>query len=161
VSGTTASKTTARAADPLAIRPTAQGVAVGEVRVERDAGGQIVRVMRRANPLNDPLNELDDQSSEDGSADGAERGGMGGSDGDGDRRETEVVRELERQAARPVDKPVRHQSGREVEWLERLVASHGDDTAAMARDMKLNPMQQTEADIARRMRKWKAARRES
>jgi len=33
------------------------------------------------------------------------------------------------------------------------VARHGDDTRAMARDAKLNPMQQTAADIAKRIKK--------
>jgi nucleolar protein 16 len=48
---------------------------------------------------------------------------------------------------------VRRQSEREVEWLRRLAERHGDDTGAMARDIKLNPMQQTAADIKRRLKK--------
>ena len=76
----------------------------------------------------------------------------------------------------------RHQSQQEIEWIERLVQKHGKvrqedadrgqqggikeaesggksvidlDFAAMARDARLNPMQQTEADIRRRVEKWK------
>ncbi|KAL9108503.1 MAG: hypothetical protein Q9227_006718 [Pyrenula ochraceoflavens] len=48
----------------------------------------------------------------------------------------------------------RQQSDREREWLCRLVKKHGDNVAAMARDMKLNPMQQTEADIRKRLEKF-------
>jgi nucleolar protein 16 len=75
------------------------------------------------------------------------------------RKGAKVVRQLEAEARRPVEKKVRHQSEREKEWLARLVERHGDDTAAMARDMKLNPMQQTEADIARRIKKWKESQK--
>jgi nucleolar protein 16 len=38
-----------------------------------------------------------------------------------------------------------------------LVAKHGDNLRAMARDKKLNPMQQTEADLGRRIKKWRAS----
>ncbi len=64
-----------------------------------------------------------------------------------------MIRALEREASRPTEKTVRRQSDREVEWLQRLVERHADDTAAMASDMKLNPMQQTAADIRRRLKK--------
>ena len=72
----------------------------------------------------------------------------------------DVVTELEKQAAAQEEllknrKP-RHQSKREEEWLERLIQKYGDDTAQMAKDRKLNPMQQTEADIARRLKKMRA-----
>lgn len=65
------------------------------------------------------------------------------------------MKQLEDEANRPVEKKPRTASSREAEWLQLLVDRHGDDTAAMARDRKLNPMQQTAADIARRIRKWK------
>ena len=68
---------------------------------------------------------------------------------------TEIVRELEEMASRPEIKRPRHVSEREAEWLGRLIEKHGDDTGAMARDLRLNPMQQTARDIARRIRKMR------
>ncbi|KAK2877130.1 Nucleolar protein 16 [Arthroderma sp. PD_2] len=135
----------------------------GEARVERDPDtGKILRVIsadsedrgtvevagrkrRRDNPLDDPLEDLPEDT--DMALDGL-RGTSSSSD---------VVAELERQAAiqeeQLKNKKPRHQSKREEEWLEALVQKYGDDTARMARDKKLNRMQQTEADIARRLRK--------
>jgi nucleolar protein 16 len=66
----------------------------------------------------------------------------------------EVVEALEDLAAREKKKEPRKQSVREREWIERLVAKYGDDSGAMMRDRKLNPMQQTEADIRRRLNKY-------
>ncbi|PHH84752.1 hypothetical protein CDD83_1439 [Cordyceps sp. RAO-2017] len=66
---------------------------------------------------------------------------------------TDVVRSLLELARSPAPRRPRHQSAAETEWLRRLVARHGCDTAAMARDRRLNPMQQTAADIARRIAK--------
>jgi nucleolar protein 16 len=37
------------------------------------------------------------------------------------------------------------------------VSRYGDDYGKMARDRKLNPMQQTETDIKKRVKKWKAS----
>lgn len=143
------------AQDPLAVTPTSgAGVAgsIRSVRVERDADGKIVRVFHRANPLNDPLNDI-----EAGSDDGEE--GWGGveeedeedEEGKGGNKETRVVDLLEVEANRPTEKYKRHQSEREREWIERLVAKHGDNTAAMARDHRLNPMQQTEASLKKKL----------
>jgi nucleolar protein 16 len=131
---------------------------VQEVKVERDASGRITRVVRDTNPLNDPLNDLDaDSDAEAQQAREQEQqrryeAWSGFQEGEGGER-PEVLRALEREANQPTEKTVRHQSGREVEWLQRLVARHGDDTAAMVRDVKLNPMQQTAADIRRRLKK--------
>ncbi|KAL2179014.1 ribosome biogenesis protein Nop16 [Thermothelomyces heterothallicus CBS 202.75] len=158
------------AADPLAVRSGDHGLLqVREVKVERDSSGRITRVLRGDNPLNDPLNDLDsdpeeeEKEKEKKAGDGQQRkrheewGGFGDDDDDDDNDDDsgkpEVLRALEREASRPVEKAVRHQSERELEWLRRLVARHGQDTAAMARDMKLNPMQQTAADIRKRLRK--------
>lgn len=148
--------------DPFAIQGATAAAATAEVQVERDESGKITRVVRagrrkRANPLNDPLVELD-TDSEAGSAEEEEDDGnaeeWGGFGGDDDEQ-TEIVRQLEDEANRPVEKKPRTASTREAEWLQSLVDRHGDDTAAMARDAKLNPMQQTAADIARRIRKWR------
>jgi nucleolar protein 16 len=124
-------------------------------------------VLRDENPLGDPLNDLDSDEEEEGEAGlqlqreqaqaqarqrkYEEWSGFGGEGEEGDR--PEVLRALEREANRPTEKTVRHQSERELEWLKRLADKHGDDTAAMARDVKLNPMQQTAADIRRRLKK--------
>ncbi|KAK3904403.1 ribosome biogenesis protein Nop16 [Staphylotrichum tortipilum] len=145
--------------DPLAVHSADQGLLhIREVRVERDASGRITRVLRDANPLVDPLNEFDsdsDSDSEERKKVEAEKQRRyeewSGFAEDGDR--PEVVRALEREANRPTEKTVRRQSTREVEWLRRLVERHGANTGAMARDVRLNPMQQTAADIGRRLRK--------
>ncbi|OTA98627.1 hypothetical protein M426DRAFT_107446 [Hypoxylon sp. CI-4A] len=137
--------------DPFAIsRP--KGAVISEVRVERDENGRIIRILDRPkeNPLNDLLNDLDSDEDEDEDMDGEEWGGIGETeDGHG------IVPQLESQATRPLTKRVRTQSKREAEWLQQLVDKYGEDTKAMARDRKLNPMQQTEADITRRIKKWK------
>ncbi|RYP72150.1 hypothetical protein DL771_004384 [Monosporascus sp. 5C6A] len=167
-----------RAADPFAIAPGAESV-IGEARVERDASGQIVRIIEAStskkrtlragnNPLNDPLNDplaaLDSDYS-DSEGEGGERdnpaeewGGIDDDDDDdgGEGKTGKIVRQLEAEANRPVEKKPRTQSKREREWVAELVRKHGDDVRAMVRDRVLNPMQQTEADIARRIRKWKA-----
>jgi nucleolar protein 16 len=125
----------------------------GEARVERDPEtGAILRVIRHQsernrNPLNDPLAALSD-GSEGEERDTSRHKGVG-------LTATGIVAELEMQASMVVEKKPRKQSQRGREWVERLVQRYGDDTKAMARDRKLNPMQQTEADIARRVRKWR------
>ncbi|PNY25483.1 Nucleolar protein 16, partial [Tolypocladium capitatum] len=151
--------TTARPSpsDPFAITTIGEAV-VSEARVERDADGKIVRVLGHPadNPLHDPLAALDSDSDPEGDGDGAEWGGIaeaearaGGS--------TDVVRSLIEESHNPAPRKPRHQSEGEREWLERLVAKHGDDAQAMARDGKLNPMQQTAADLARRIKLLKSA----
>ncbi|KAF9881210.1 nucleolar protein 16 [Colletotrichum karsti] len=142
------------ARDPFAIAPTEHAV-VDEARVERDEDGKIVRIhytkSTRANPLNDPLNDLEEDSEEEEEKEDEEEE-WGGID---DESRPEVIRLLEKEASRGELKKPRHMSQQEREWLERLIAKHGDDAQAMARDRKLNPMQQTAADIARRIRKFK------
>ncbi|KIV81084.1 hypothetical protein PV11_08534 [Exophiala sideris] len=125
--------------------------ATQEVQVERDPEtGRIIRVIRpdpdeNDNPLNDPLNDIMDMDYEEAPT----------------RPQTDVVAALEAQAAEEEEwlatkKQPRKQSQREEEWISSLVEKHGDDIKAMVRDRKLNPMQQTEGDISRRVRKWKA-----
>ncbi|KAK3684802.1 ribosome biogenesis protein Nop16 [Podospora appendiculata] len=141
--------------DPLAIKSADHGMLrIQEVRVERDAAGKIIRVIRDANPLDDPLNALDDYAATNAMADdGEEWGGIEDKDSHGRQSRPAVICELERQASVPEEKHLRHQSERETEWLQRLIAKHGDDVSAMARDAKLNPMQQTRGDLARRLKK--------
>ncbi|KAK5048058.1 hypothetical protein LTR84_006248 [Exophiala bonariae] len=127
-----------------------------EIQVERDPEtGKILRVIHpeteaetNFNPLNDPLNEPMDVEADEP----VRRTQM----------QNDIISQLEAQAAHEeemlLNKRPRHQSSREEEWITRLVEKHGDDVRAMVRDKKLNPMQQTEGDIARRLRKWKASR---
>lgn len=128
-----------------------------ETRVERDPEtGRILRIIksdgaadetvRRAqkNPLNDPLADLSDEDEFSESTD----------------RPNAVVADLEAQvqeeaAALAKKRRPRQQSKREEDWIERLVDRYGDDIKAMARDLKLNPLQQSEGDLGRRVGKWK------
>ncbi|PFH56291.1 hypothetical protein XA68_16762 [Ophiocordyceps unilateralis] len=124
--------------DALAIAPLEQAV-VSEAKVQRDADGKIVRVLRQSSPL-DSDEALDDDDDDD-------------DDDEDDAGASEVVRSLIAMARNPAPKKPRHQSDMERQWLQRLVARHGSNTAAMARDRRLNPMQQTASDIARRIGK--------
>ncbi|CUS21938.1 LAQU0S04e04280g1_1 [Lachancea quebecensis] len=71
------------------------------------------------------------------------------------QQETTTVKELKAFAARPVVTKVRTPSEREELWLKSLYEKHGDDYRKMFFDKKLNVMQQTEADIRKRVIKWK------
>ncbi|KAI8178079.1 Nucleolar protein 16 [Colletotrichum sp. SAR 10_86] len=139
------------APSPFDIAPMEQAI-VDEARVERDENGKIVRIhyskSSRANPLNDPLNDIEADSDEEEEEETEEWGGID------DESRPEVIRLLEKEASRGELKKPRHMSQQEKEWLERLIAKHGDNAEAMARDRKLNPMQQTSADIARRLRRF-------
>lgn len=99
------------------------------------------------NPLNDPLNEVlgEDEEMEEWN---------GFAMVPSERSENPVIRQLEEAARNGARKAPRSQSQREVEWLERLVNKYGDDYGRMSRDPKLNPMQQTAADIKKRVKKW-------
>lgn len=109
--------------------------------------GAIVSVQHekseRENPLRDPLNELSDSEDEE-VLEGSHRG---------------IVPELEEQARYSRPKRPRMQSQREREWIERLVERWGDDWGGMFRDRKLNPQQQSEGDLKRRIGVWKGGKR--
>ncbi|KXH36213.1 ribosome biogenesis protein Nop16 [Colletotrichum simmondsii] len=144
-------KATSAQRDPFAISTTEEAV-FEEARVERDADGKIIKIHyasanKRPNPLNDPLNALE-EDSDDEEENEEEWGGID------DESRPEVIRLLEKEAALPEIKKPRHISQQEREWLERLIAKHGDDYDAMVRDRKLNPMQQTKGDIARRVKRF-------
>ena len=121
----------------------------GEVKVERDASGNIARIIRtdrtRTNPLNDPLNEM---------ASDNENGALEVKVVE-DRPTKGIVGELIVQSENVALKTPRKQSKREEEWVERLVDKYGHDFVKMARDRKLNPMQQSEGDLRRRVRRWR------
>ncbi|OBT78586.1 hypothetical protein VF21_02243 [Pseudogymnoascus sp. 05NY08] len=124
-------------------------IAPQTARVERDESGKIIKVIhshtKKANPLNDPLNELESGDEEDDA--------MGGFEGFEDEK-NEVVRQLEEQALRVAEKKPRKQSVREQEWCQRLSEKWGEDYKGMVKDRRLNPMQQNEPDIKRRIGKW-------
>ena len=67
-----------------------------------------------------------------------------------------IVAELEAAArAGGGQKRPRMQSRREEEWIARLVGRWGDDFRGMVRDRRLNPGQQTEGDLRRRVKRWR------
>jgi nucleolar protein 16 len=128
-----------------------------EVEVERDPEtGKIIRVISdpsqsRLNPLNDPLNDIVDLDEDDG----VEEWNGFAMVPEGTESENPVIRQLEEAARNGVRKAPRVQSTREEEWIQRLWEKYGDDYAKMFRDRKLNPMQQSEGDLKRRVKKWK------
>ena len=128
----------------------AKSKGAAEVKVERDpVTGAILKIIRdpreKSNPLRDPFRDLD-TDSEDEEEPGNE---MEQSDS------TTVVRQLEDQAKLVAPRRPRQQSHREKDWIAKLVEKYGEDYSRMARDRKLNPMQQTEADIRKRAVTWK------
>lgn len=129
--------------------------AVSEIGVETDPRtGAVLRVVddtqKKPNPLGDPLNDLEDSDPEEWEGfDNIPTAKTG--------TETETVAKLEDLASKGERKAPRRQSTREKEWIERLVEKYGDDYGKMFRDVKLNPMQQSEGDIKRRVLRWKKA----
>ena len=120
----------------------------GLARIERDPEtGAIVRVLSDTlgssndNPLNDSLNEITELRQDNSRISYSERG---------------IIKELEEQASVEVKKRPRQQSRREEDWIAQLVEKYGDNYMGMVRDRKLNPYQQSEGDLARRVRRWKA-----
>ena len=114
-------------------------------QIERDPEtGAITRVIHSLsnndNPLNDPLNHIVTDSEDDET----EHAGNPG-----------IIKALEEQATMEVKKRPRQQSKREEEWVSDLVQKYGDNYLAMAKDRKLNPYQQTEGDLRRRIKRWK------
>ena len=154
----TASNSTANALNIVSSKPHPTSADLEEIEVERDPEtGAIVRIIGgdndadaiNDNPLNDPLNELDD-------AEGEEWTGFAMVPNESS--DNPVIRQLEAAARNGVRKAPRGQSQRETEWVERLVEKYGEDYDKMARDARLNPMQQTAADIRKRVKKWKSTR---
>lgn len=140
--------------DPFAITSVEKAI-ISEAKVERDEDGNIIRVLGRApkaNPLNDLLNNLDSEDEEEEGDDDEEWGGIAEKEAE-EEGTTDVVKSLIEESHNPAPKMVRYQSEREREWLDALVGKYGDDYGRMARDAKLNPMQQTARDIAKRIKK--------
>jgi nucleolar protein 16 len=136
---------------------TAQ-IEVGEAKIERDPEtGKIVRVLDegtvQANPLHDPLNRFDSDSENFDV--GFDQHGHPTNGIAAKAANTAVVAQLEKEARRPEKKYKHKQSEGEKAFIAELVAKHGDDYAAMARDMKTNYMQRSGGDLKRRVRKWR------
>lgn len=156
--------------DPLHINSSAKAnlqLDPQEVRVERDPEtGKILRVIRddeeeeeneieiagrkrkRTNPLGDPLTEIE------------EGGGASSRQTKTTSSEpSDFVKELEQRVAQEEEavkkRRPRQQSKREEEWIQRLIEKHGDNIQAMVWDRKLNPYQQSEGDLRRRIRIYK------
>ena len=139
-----------RRKDTLSIPTSHRSSELGtsEVKVTRDpTTGAITSVQHekseRENPLRDPLNDFSDPGDEEAE----ESSGWG------------IVPELEEQARYSRPKRPRMQSQREREWVERLVERWGDDWGGMFRDRKLNPQQQSEGDLKKRVGVWKSGKR--
>ena len=144
-------KTTgAKPLDPLSVSSRLSTTVIPtETQVERDPKtGAIIRVIhpfldKNENPLNDPLNEI----SKEGDAAMMKLSTNG------------IIRRLEEQASVEVKQRPRKQSKREAEWISDLVQNYGDDYLGMVKDRKLNPYQQTEGDLRRRVKRWKEGNR--
>ncbi|KAK5124761.1 hypothetical protein LTR85_001474 [Meristemomyces frigidus] len=136
-----------------------QKLDVHEAKIERDPEtGKILRVIEsgkvRANPLNDPLNGLDSESDEE--EEGFNQHASNALPATaGDASSSEVVQKLQTEAGKPVAKYKAKQTDAERAFIAELVQKHGDDYAAMARDMKVNYMQRSAGDLKRRVQKWK------
>ncbi|KAG4306207.1 hypothetical protein PORY_000195 [Pneumocystis oryctolagi] len=65
---------------------------------------------------------------------------------------TSVIKEL-REKASKIIKTERKPSKNEILFLKRLIDRYGEDVDAMAKDIKLNVMQQTAADLRRRIKR--------
>ncbi|EUC51136.1 hypothetical protein COCMIDRAFT_31691 [Bipolaris oryzae ATCC 44560] len=149
----TAAGSTANALNIVSKAKKPENIPTEEIEVERDPEtGAILRVVgtleKKNNPFNDPLVEIED---------GEEMEWNGFAmvpEHKEDEPENPVIKQLEEAAMNGARKAPRGQSQREQEWVERLVNKYGDDYAKMARDLKLNPMQQTAADIRKRVLKW-------
>jgi nucleolar protein 16 len=141
--------------EPLAISPgtTYSQKSAVEVRLEIDpeTGNPILArdtITKKSGLLNDPLNDPDDSDVDESKWNSLGRlpkqnGGTG------------ITDTLESLAASGVQRGPRKQSQREQQWIQALVERHGDNYGAMFRDVVLNPMQQSEGDIKRRVTLWK------
>ena len=67
------------------------------------------------------------------------------------------MKELMEIAAQPSVPNIRRASTLESQWLQKLVDTYGDDYNRMWWDRELNPMQQTPAQLKRKIKKWREA----
>ncbi|KAI9715342.1 MAG: hypothetical protein M1812_005987 [Candelaria pacifica] len=138
---------TQKDAFPITNKTTTKALIPSEAQIERDPNtGFILRVLHTpsSNPLNDPLNDISDTQATAIDTMNAEPAA----------ERTGIIALLEQQASFEKKKPPRKQSEMEKEWIGRLVSKWGTDILKMSRDMELNPMQQSEGDIRRRVERW-------
>lgn len=152
--------------DPLSIdgrrKKALEEIDIAEAKIERDPKtGAILRIVDegrtvRPNPLNDPLLELDSDREDDDVEDIDQHGGESFTATHASTQSrTAVVGLLEEEANRPAAKYQRKQPEGEREFIEKLVRKYGDDYTAMSRDIKINYMQRSPADLRRRVKKWR------
>jgi len=127
------------------------GIPKGKGRIIRDVDGNVVDI-----EFGEPHEEGDAESGEGEEGEVALPWGKPMEDwGGGIARvepKTEVVRELERLSANVVKAP-RVASMHEVAWLRSLVALHGTEIEAMARDRKNNVWQKTVGELRKAISK--------
>ncbi|KAF8473963.1 ribosome biogenesis protein Nop16 [Kalaharituber pfeilii] len=141
--GVEKSLSTSNIATAPTIAPTI-ALAPNEARIERDENGKIINIIYGKSG-SERLDALEEAAA----ANSLTPMALDPMD-----TTTPVVKALIERAARGV-KAERSQSEREKEWVERLVEKYGDDYKRMAWDRKLNPFQQSEGDIRKRVMKWK------
>jgi nucleolar protein 16 len=141
--------------EPLAILPgtthTQKPVAEVQLEVDPETGNPVLSKNAGSQPHawgGGALNEPDDSDDDEPNWTSlgrlpTQRGG------------TSVTAALETLAAGGIRHGPRKQSQREQAWVERLVEKHGENYSAMFRDAVLNPMQQSEGDIRRRVLLWR------
>lgn len=156
------SKESRQGQDPLDIGASKPATAMGlkTARVVRDAEGKILNVIHEdidSNPFNDALISLDHAGDIETPSLTQIRNNHDRNSGVVPALEAAVIAELAEVQAR---KKPRKQSEREQEWIEALVTKYGDDVRGMSRDRRLNPNQQTEADIGRRVGIWRKSKEE-
>lgn len=103
------------------------GLRANEAIIERDAEGNVVNVIYSNVSTTAAQDTADDERTE----------------------STSVVKALEQRALEGKFTP-REASQGEIEWLKRITTKHGDNFERAARDKKVNPMQQTAAQILKR-----------
>ncbi|EMR11590.1 hypothetical protein PNEG_00034 [Pneumocystis murina B123] len=105
-----------------------------EAQILRDDQGNIIKVIyEKQYDFDDELNEIAMENT---------------------KAKTQVIEELKNKIKNNI-KFNRRPSQNEINFLNRLIELYGDNVDAMAKDIKLNPMQQTAADLRRRISKLK------
>ncbi|BFZ58146.1 Nucleolar protein 16 [Savitreella phatthalungensis] len=131
-----------------------QGLKANEAIIRRDADGNVVEVVYSKLAKQKVRHQGDEGEDEDEDEDARSDDSFMREEtpeGDAGATKSEVVRALEERAARGEATRPRQASEGERAWLEKLTSKYGDDYKRAARDRKLNPMQQTSSDIARRV----------
>lgn len=111
----------------------------GEARIIRDEKGEVVKVIYGTKKAV----SIDEDEQDEAAGDQA------------GKEPTKVIKLLETYAAQPSNSFQRHQSQREINWLEQLYNKYGDDYEKMKWDKKLNIYQQSAGDLRRRILKWR------